>query len=54
MMKRQARLTQKNEQAQERQEVYDALNVEEKMALLDSRPGESKKERKKLQTLIDG
>lgn len=36
------------ERALERQAAYDALSTEEKLALIDSRPGESKKERVKL------
>ncbi len=34
--------------AAERQKVYDSLTVEEKLARLDQRPGESKRERARL------
>lgn len=39
----------KQEEAQARHEKYNSLSLIEKLALLDSRPGESKKERAKLQ-----
>jgi hypothetical protein len=47
-----ARLRQeeKRERALERQMAYDALSVEEKLALIASRPGESKREKERLVT----
>lgn len=40
--------TTKREQAEARQKLYDALSTEEKLARLDQRPGESKRERARL------
>lgn len=39
---------QRQKEARERQEVYDNLSVEEKLSRINSRPGESKKERNRL------
>lgn len=38
----------RREQAEKRQAVYDSLTTEEKLARLDQRPGESKRERARL------
>jgi len=38
----------KRDEAAARQKVYDKLSLKKKLALLDSRPGESKRERERL------
>jgi hypothetical protein len=42
----------KREQAEERQRAHDALSLPTRLAKLDSRPGNSKKERAKIAKLI--
>ena len=41
-------LARRRESADARKEVYKSRTTEEQLALLDSRPGKSKKERKRL------
>jgi len=42
------RKTRRQESAKARDEVYQALTIEEKKALIESRPGTSTRERKRL------
>jgi len=44
---------QKKKEAEERQKGYDSLSLKEKLALLKSRPGESKREKEKLLKLSE-
>ncbi len=46
--KLQKRRAERAERARERQLIYDAMTVEEKLAALDNRPGEARYERAKL------
>lgn len=42
------RVEQRRKEAQERQKIYDALNVEERLALVEERPGRSRREQTRL------
>ena len=44
---------QKREEAQERQAAYDKLSPEDRLARIETRPGESKRERAKLMSKIE-
>lgn len=46
------RKNQKREEATERQKRYESLTPEEKLQLIESRPGQSKKERLRVEKLI--
>ena len=48
-----ARVKQRREEAIERQKVYDGRTPKERLKLIKSRPGESKKEKHKLVELIE-
>lgn len=43
--------TRRQERAAERKEAYEARSVEEQLQLIDKRPGESKKERARLENV---
>ena len=51
--KNKARIRQRREEAIERQKVYDGRTPKERLKLIKSRPGESKKEKHRLVTLIE-
>ena len=48
-----SRVRQRQEEAIERQKVYDGRTPEQQLKLVKSRPGESKKEKHKLVELIE-
>jgi hypothetical protein len=48
-----ARVKQRREEAIERQKVYDGRTPKERLKLIKSRPGESKKEKHRLVALIE-
>ena len=48
-----SRIRQRQEEAIERQKVYDGRTPEQQLKLIKSRPGESKKENHKLVELIE-
>jgi len=48
-----SRVRQRQEEAIERQKVYDGRTPKERLKLIKSRPGESKKEKHKLVELIE-
>ena len=48
-----SRIRQRQEEAIERQKVYDGRTPKERLKLIKSRPGESKKEKHRLVTLIE-
>ena len=48
-----ARIIQRREEAIERQKVYDSRTSEQQLKLVKSRPGESKKEKHRLGTIIE-
>ena len=48
-----ARITQRREEAIERQKVHDGRTPEQQLKLIKSRPGESKKEKHKLVERIE-
>ena len=48
-----SRIRQRREEAIERQKVYDGRTPEQKLKLIKTRPGESKKENYKLVELIE-
>ena len=48
-----ARVTQRREEAIERQKVYSGRTPEQQLKLIKTRPGESKKEKHKLVELIE-
>ena len=48
-----SRIRQRQEEAIERQKVYDGRTPEQQLKLIKTRPGESKKEKHKLVELIE-
>ena len=48
-----SRISQRREEAIERQMIYDGRTLEQQLKLIKSRPGESKKENHKLVELIE-
>ena len=48
-----SRIRQRQEEAIERQKVYDGRTPKERLKLIKSRPGESKKEKHRLVELIE-
>jgi len=48
-----SRIRQRQEEAIERQKVYDSRGSEQQLKLVRTRPGESKKEKHRLVTLIE-
>ena len=48
-----SRISQRQEEAIERQKVYDGRTPEQQVKLIKTRPGESKKEKHKLVELIE-
>ena len=51
--KNKSRIRQRQEEAIERQKVYDSRTPKERLKLIKSRPGESKKEKHRLVALIE-
>ena len=51
--KNKSRIRQRQEEAIERQKVYDGRTPEQQLKLIKTRPGESKKEKHKLVELIE-
>ncbi len=52
-MKGKARIIQRREQAIKRQEIYNNLTPEQKLELIQLRPGKSKKEKQRLINMLN-